>query len=71
MVKKINLILFPKLPNGNVVWTCDNCGREGIITSPTSAVAIYCECDHKVHPECNDEWYNEGHYLKGKKKDYA
>ena len=58
------LVLFPRLPNGNVLWTCDNCGDTAEVScSDTSAVALFCTCNHKINPRCNDEWYNTGLYF--------
>ena len=57
------LILYPRLPNGNVYWSCDNCDRIAQVSTPdTTAVALICICDGKVHPECNNEWYYQGLY---------
>ena len=57
------LILYPKLPNGNILWSCDNCHRTAEISmSATNAVALVCMCDGKVHPQCNNEWYYQGLY---------
>ena len=57
------LILYPKLLNGNVLWTCDNCGNTAEISVPnTNAVALFCSCDNKVHPQCNNDWYYLGLY---------
>ena len=54
------LIFYPKLPNGNILWTCDNCrDATEIVYGGTSAVSIYCMCDRSCHPKCNDEWYNK------------
>ena len=51
------------LSNGNVLWTCDNCGNTAEVSIPnTSAVALICMCDGKVHPECNNDWYYKGLY---------
>ena len=51
------------LSNGNVLWTCDNCGGNAEISWPdNNAVAIVCVCDGKVHPECNNEWFYKGLY---------
>ena len=37
------LILYPRLKNGNVLWSCDNCNKTAEITSAdTQVVAIYC-----------------------------
>ena len=59
------LIFYPKLPNGNILWTCDNCGNTAQVSfSDTNAVALYCACNYKVNPQCNDEWYNESLYMK-------
>ena len=59
------LILFPRLPNGNVLWICDNCGDTAEVScSDTSAVALYCICNNKINPQCNNEWYNKGLYFK-------
>ena len=52
------LILFPRLPNGNILWSCDNCENTAEISAPnTNAVALFCTCDEKVHPQCNNDWY--------------
>ena len=60
---KYELFLFPRLENGNILWTCDNCGNTGDISaSKTRAVALYCTCTNSVHPECNNEWYWKGLY---------
>jgi hypothetical protein len=57
------LIIYPMLSNGNVLWTCDNCGRTVEVSCPdTSAVALTCQCDMKCHPECNTDWYSKGLY---------
>ena len=57
------LILYPKLPNGNVLWSCDSCGNTAeVLTPSTSAVALICMCDGKVHPACNNDWYYKGLY---------
>ena len=59
------LILFPRLPNGNILWSCDNCDNTAEVSySETSAVALYCTCNNKINPQCNDEWYNTGLYFK-------
>ena len=58
------LILYPRLPNGNIFWTCDKCDNTAEVScSETNAVALYCMCNHKINPQCNDEWYNTGLYL--------
>ena len=57
------LILYPRLPNGNVLWSCDNCDRTAPISTPdTCAVAIICMCTGKVQPQCNNDWYYKGLY---------
>tara|TARA_Y100000310_G_scaffold259659_1_gene268391 strand:- start:847 stop:1092 length:246 start_codon:yes stop_codon:yes gene_type:complete len=57
------LILYPRLPNGNTFWSCDNCNRTAEVSAPdTNAVALVCMCDGKVHPECNNDWYYKGLY---------
>lgn len=57
------LILFPRLSNGNVLWTCDNCGVTAEVSEfETNAVALVCVCDMKTHPRCNSKWYYEGLY---------
>ena len=57
------LIFYPRISNGNVLWSCDNCDRTAQVTTPdTTAVALICICDGKVHPECNNEWYYQGLY---------
>ena len=51
------------LPNGNVLWSCDNCDRTAEIScADTNAVALRCPCDGKIHPECNNDWYYKGLY---------
>ena len=57
------LIIFPRIENGNVLWSCDNCDRTAEVATPdTNAVALLCTCDEKVHPECNNDWYYKGLY---------
>ena len=57
------LIFYPTLPNGNVLWTCDNCGTTTEVSWPdTNAVALICKCDMKTHPQCNSDWYYKGLY---------
>ena len=57
------LILYPRLPNGNILWTCDNCNETAQVScADTNAVALICMCDGKVHPECNNDWYYKGLY---------
>ena len=57
------LIFYPRLPNGNILWSCDNCDRTATISTPdTNAVALLCSCDGTVHPECNNDWYYKGLY---------
>ena len=57
------LIFYPTLPNGNVLWTCDNCDRTAEVSWPdTKAVALVCQCDMKTHPQCNSDWYYKGLY---------
>jgi hypothetical protein len=57
------LIFYPKLPNGNILWSCDNCNRTAQIScADTNAVALVCMCDGQVHPECNNDWYYQGLY---------
>ena len=57
------LIFYPRLPNGNVLWSCDNCDRTAVISTPaTCAAALLCSCDGTVHPECNNDWYYKGLY---------
>jgi hypothetical protein len=58
------LIFYPRLPNGNVLWTCDNCDRKAQVSfAETTAVALYCACNYEIHPQCNDDWYNKSLYL--------
>ena len=62
------IIIYPKLTNGNVLWTCDNCGVKAEITAPlTQQVSIYCICNNKCNPQCNAEYYNTGEYLSSNK----
>ena len=57
------LIFYPKLPNGNILWSCDNCNETAEASvADTNAVALLCICDGKVHPECNNDWYYQGLY---------
>jgi hypothetical protein len=57
------LILFPRLSNGNVLWSCDNCDNTAEVSEfDTNAVALVCNCDMKTHPECNSKWYYERLY---------
>ena len=57
------LIFYPKLPNGNILWSCDNCNETAEVSvADTNAVALLCSCDGKVHPECNNDWYYKGLY---------
>ena len=57
------LIFYPTLPNGNVLWTCDNCGNTAEVSWPdTNAVALICKCDMKTHPQSKSDWYYKGLY---------
>jgi len=57
------LIFYPMLSNGDVLWSCDNCDRTAEVSVPnTNAVALFCTCDEKVHPQCNNDWYYKGLY---------
>ncbi len=57
------LILYPRLSNGNVLWSCDSCDRTAQVSlAETNAVALYCICNRKVNPQCNDDWYNKKLY---------
>ena len=57
------LILYPRLKNGNILWSCDNCDNTAEVSySNTHAVALICSCDGKVHPQCNNDWYYKGLY---------
>ena len=59
------LIFYPRLSNGNVLWSCDRCGNTAEVSfSVTTAVALYCACNHKINPQCNEDWYNKGLYFK-------
>ena len=59
-----SVILYPKLSNGNVLWTCDNCGKQAEISFvETRRVSIYCICNKRCNPICNTEYYNSGEYL--------
>ena len=52
------LILYPRLSNGNILWTCNNCGNTAQVSEfETNAVALVCQCDMKTHPRCNSDWY--------------
>ena len=62
------IIIYPKLTNGNVLWTCDNCGNKSEISVPqTQRVSIYCKCNKKCNPKCNEVYYNTGAYLSSNK----
>ena len=51
------------LSSGNVLWSCDNCENTAEVSAPnTNAVALFCSCDGKVHPQCNNDWYYKGIY---------
>jgi len=57
------LIFYPRLRNGNILWSCDNCDNTAEVSTPdTNAVALVCVCDGKTHPECNNDWYYKGLY---------
>ena len=59
------LIFYPRLPNGNVLWSCDNCDRIAQVSfAETTAVALYCMCNRNTNPQCNNDWYNRGLYRK-------
>ena len=59
------LIFYPRLPSGNILWTCDKCDNTAQVSfSDTNAVALYCVCNYKVNPQCNADWYNKSLYLK-------
>ena len=58
------LIFYPRLPNGNILWSCDNCDNTAQVSfSDTNAVALYCMCSRKTRPKCNVDWYNGGLYM--------
>ena len=58
------LIFYPRLPNGNILWTCDKCDITAEVScAETNAVALYCMCNCKVNPQCNADWYNRGLYM--------
>ena len=62
------IIIYPKLANENVLWTCDNCGEQAEISvKETRRVSIYCTCNNKCNPQCNEEYYNSGEYLSSNK----
>ena len=55
---KYELVFFPRLENGNILWECDSCGNTAEISySETRAVSIICECTMTCHPRCNHDWY--------------
>ena len=59
------LIFYPRLPNGNILWSCDNCENTAEVSFPeTNAVALYCTCSYEIHPQCNYDWYNKSLYWK-------
>ena len=58
------LIFYPRLPNGNILWSCDKCDSTAEVScAETNAVALYCTCSCKIQPQCNDAWYNGGLYM--------
>ena len=65
-------IIYPKLANGSIRWTCDNCGNTGEVSwADTRMVSIYCQCDERCHPKCNHRWYYDKWYCeKDKHKRY-
>ena len=65
-------IIYPKLANGSILWTCDNCGNTGEVSwADTRMVSIYCQCDERCHPKCNHRWYyDRWYYEKDKHKRY-
>jgi hypothetical protein len=57
------LIFYPRISNGNILWTCDNCGKTAEVSTPdTNVAALVCECDMVCHPKCNHDWYYKGLY---------
>ena len=45
------------------MWSCDSCDRTAQVSMvETNAVALYCICNRKVNPQCNNDWYNKGLY---------
>ena len=61
------IIIYPKLANGNVLWTCDNCGNKSEISCvETRRLSIYCNCNKRCNPKCNAEYYTTGEYLSSK-----
>ena len=62
------IIIYPKLANGNVLWTCDNCGNKSEISCvETRRLSIYCNCNKRCNPKCNAEYYTTGEYLNSNK----
>jgi|ETNmetMinimDraft_35_1059890.scaffolds.fasta_scaffold12983_8 CDGSH-type Zn-finger protein len=57
------IVIFPRLPNRNVIWKCEYCNRKLEVTSPTRRVWLICRCG-KGSPECNKRYYCDGEYLK-------
>ena len=58
------LIFYPRLSNGNVLWSCDKCDNTAeVSSSDTNAVALYCMCIRETRPRCNVNWYNGGLYM--------
>ena len=58
------LIFYPRLPNGNILWSCDKCDNVAeVSSSDTNAVALYCMCSRETHPRCNADWYNKNLYI--------
>ena len=57
------LILYPRISNGNILWSCDDCkDKKQVVYGGTNAVALVCQCDGKTHPKCNSDWYYKGLY---------
>ena len=58
------LIFYPRLPNGNILWSCDKCDSTAeVSSSDTNAVALYCMCSRETRPRCNTDWYNKNLYM--------
>ena len=56
------IVIFPKLSNGNILWSCKYCNRKYEVTTHTRRVWLMCSCG-KESPECNKKYYCNGEYF--------
>ena len=48
--------------NGTVTLVRVGNTTMSVSLAETNAVALYCICNRKVNPQCNDDWYNKKLY---------